>query len=123
MTNAYMQNNLCLHCSKPVKGRVDKKFCSIACKNKYNYGQRARTKSEVKTIDQLLHRNHIILSTLMGDSRKEMFDRMILLKAKFRFEFHTGHYLNKEGKTYWLVYDYAWMEFSNQKVLVVRKMK
>jgi hypothetical protein len=84
--------------------------------------QKARTKSDVKIIDQFLHRNRIILSTLMGDSRKEMFDKMILLKAKFRFEFHTGHYLNKEGKTYWLVYDYAWMEFSDQKILVVKKI-
>jgi hypothetical protein len=58
----------------------------------------------------------------MGDSRKEVFDRMILTKSKFRFEFHTGHYLNKQGKTYWLIYDYAWMEFSDQKILVVRKI-
>ena len=30
-------------------------------------------------------------------------------------------YLNKESKTYHLVFDCAWMEFSDQKVLVVRK--
>ncbi|MBK9981066.1 MAG: hypothetical protein IPP15_01345 [Saprospiraceae bacterium] len=117
-----MLANKCLHCGKPVKGRTDKKFCSILCKNNFNYEQRTRTKSDVKTIDDILHRNRIILSTLMGDSRKETFDRMLLLKAKFRFDFHTGHYLNKEGKTYWLIYDYAWMEFSDQKILVIRKM-
>jgi hypothetical protein len=63
----------------------------------------------VKTIDSLLHRNRIILMTLMGDSKKETFEKIVLTRAKFRFEFHTGHYINKEGKTYWLIYDYGWM--------------
>jgi len=30
-------------------------------------------------------------------------------------------YFNKENKMYRIVYDYAWMDFSDQKVLVVRK--
>lgn len=106
---------------QPVKGRADKKFCSPTCKNNYNYKNRAGTKSDVKSIDALLHHNRIILMTLMGDSKKETFDKMVLTRAKFRFELHTGHYINKEGKTYWLIYDYAWMDFSNQSVLVVRK--
>ncbi|MBP7803820.1 MAG: DUF2116 family Zn-ribbon domain-containing protein [Saprospiraceae bacterium] len=111
----------CIQCGKPVKGRADKVFCSSECKNDYNYKNRSTTKSDVKTIDDLLHRNRILLMTLMGDSKKEIFDKMVLTRAKFRFEFHTGHYINKEGKTYWLIYDYAWMAFSDQKILVVRK--
>ncbi len=110
-----------MHCGQPVKGRADKLFCSPNCKNEYNYKNRAGTKSDVKTIDALLHRNRIILMTLMGDAKKETFDKIVLTRAKFRFEFHTGQYINKEGKTYWIVYDYAWMLFSDQKVLVVRK--
>ncbi len=35
--------------------------------------------------------------------------------------FAQGTYLNKEGKTYRIVYDFAWMDFSDQKVLIVRK--
>lgn len=114
-------NKLCIQCGQSVRGRSDKMFCSMSCKNDYNYKNRATTKSDVKTIDDLLHRNRIILMTLMGDSKKETFDKMILTRAKFRFEFHTGHYINKEGKTYWLIYDYAWIAFSDQKILVVRK--
>ena len=33
----------------------------------------------------------------------------------------TGVYRNKEGQLYHIIYDYAWMEFSSQQVLVVRK--
>jgi len=57
----------------------------------------------------------------MGESKKEMFDRTVLTRAKFRWEFMTGVYWNKEGKMYRIVYDYAWMDFTDQQVLVVRK--
>jgi len=112
---------VCLQCGAPVKGRADKKFCNTTCKNEFNYKNQSITKSDVQSIDAILHRNRIILMTLMGDSKKEIFDKMILTRAKFRFEYHTGHYLNKEGKTYWLLYDFAFMEFSDQRILVVRK--
>ena len=111
----------CLQCDLEFKGRADKRFCSISCKNQYNFQKRRETKDEVKEIDAYLHRNREILSVLMGESKKEMFEKLVLERAKFRFEYHTGTYLNKEGKTYHLVYDFAWMEFSNQSVLVVRK--
>jgi hypothetical protein len=59
----------------------------------------------------------------MGESKKETFDKLVLVRAKFKFEFMTGIYMNKENKMYRLVYDYAWMDFSDQKILVVRKTK
>ena len=112
---------VCFQCGAPVKGRADKKFCNTTCKNEFNYKNQSVTKSDVQSIGAILHRKRIILMTLMGDSKKEIFDKMILTRAKFRFEYHTGHYLNKEGKTYWLLYDFAFMEFSDQRILVVRK--
>lgn len=111
----------CLHCGVEFTGRTDKRFCSVSCKNHYNFQKRKDTKDEVKEIDGYLHRNREILATLMGESKKEMFDRIVLERAKFRFDYHTGIHLNKEGKTYHLVYDYAWMDFTNQSVLIVRK--
>ena len=97
-------------------------YCSLICKNEYNWFRKKETKSDVETIDKILHRNRIILTTLMGNSKKDTLDRMVLTKAGFKFEFHTGHYMNKENKTYWLVYDYALMEFSDIKILVIKKI-
>ncbi len=111
----------CLQCNKSFKGRSDKKFCSADCKNGYHIHLRRNTKNEVAEIDGYLHRNREILATLMGDSTKADYDRAVLTRTGFRFEYHTGTYLNKEGKTYRIVYDFAWMDFSDQKVLVVRK--
>jgi hypothetical protein len=50
-----------------------------------------------------------------------MIDRKVLARAKFRWEYMTGIYKNKQGKWYHLVYDYAWMEFSDQMLLIIRK--
>ena len=33
----------------------------------------------------------------------------------------THYYKNSQGKTYNYVYDFAWMEFSDNEILIVRK--
>lgn len=113
--------NECQHCGKTLFGRTDKKFCSVACKNSFNFAKRKTTRNAVKEIDGYLHRNREILATLMGDSKKEILDRAVLARARFRWEYMTGIYKNKQGKWYHIVYDYAWMEFTDQRVLIVRK--
>jgi hypothetical protein len=113
--------NECQQCGKTLHGRTDKKFCDSTCKNTFNFAKRRDTRKEVKEIDGYLHRNREILATLMGESKKEMIDRAVLTRAKFKWDFMTGVYKNKEGKWYHLVYDFAWMEFTDQQVLIVRK--
>jgi hypothetical protein len=114
---------LCLSCELAFNGRSDKQFCSVACKNSFNNQKRKNTQNAVKEIDGYLHRNREILETLMPTLKKEMFDKLILTRAGFRWEYCTGTYLNKEGKMYYIVYDYAWMAFSDQKIMVIRKAK
>jgi hypothetical protein len=111
----------CQQCNTTLHGRSDKRFCSVACKNEHNYTTRQQTKSAVAEIDGYLHRNREILATIMGDSAKELIDRTLLVRARFRWEYMTGIYKNKQGKWYHIVYDYAWMEFSDQQVMIIRK--
>ena len=111
----------CWQCSEEMQGRSDKKFCSTDCKNRYHIETRRSTRDAVAEIDGYLHRNWEILALLMGNAVKVEIDRLVLSRTGFRYEYHTGTYLNKEGKMYRLIYDYAWMDFSNQKILIVRK--
>jgi hypothetical protein len=74
----------CPICQSPLHGRTDKRFCSLACKNEHHAITRRQTKDAVAEIDGYLHRNREILLTIMGDSRKEMVDRSLLSRAKFR---------------------------------------
>lgn len=103
-------------------GRSDKRFCSLNCKNAFNLERRQSTRNAVKEVDRYLHRNREILDTLMGPSRKKMkIARTELDATGFRYNYFTGIYFNKEGKTYHNVYDFAWMEFSNQEILIVKR--
>ncbi|MFN8303564.1 MAG: hypothetical protein U0U46_13815 [Saprospiraceae bacterium] len=95
----------------------------MACKNTHNTALRRNTRDAVVEIDGYLHRNREILAMLAGEASKVEIDRLVLTRTGFRYEYHTGTYLNKEGKMYRLVYDYAWMDFSDQKILIVRKKR
>ena len=47
--------------------------------------------------------------------------RLDLELRNFNFNYITGYYINKHGKVYHYVYDYAWMEFSTQEIMIVKK--
>lgn len=48
-----MKDKTCSYCKKGLKGRRDKKFCSLKCKNTFNYELRRDTKTITKTIDAI----------------------------------------------------------------------
>lgn len=114
----------CKQCSSIFIGRSDKVFCSIGCKNHYNTKERKeRTKSTFR-IDEILHKNRSILHGIMGKSRKKMnVSKMELDKKKFNYTYMTGYSINKVGKTYHHIYEFSYMTFSNQSILIVRNSR
>ena len=113
----------CKKCNKEILfGRSDKLFCSIKCKNNYHKELRKKTNKIAIEIDEILHRNRSILYEFLGDNKKQLtIDRIRLEKMKFRFKYHTHYHINKNRKTFFYVYDLAWMQFSDDKILIVRK--
>lgn len=95
----------------------------MTCKNRYHRKMRRAQATVRQTIDNFLHRNHTILYELMleHNAKKIKISRVKLQKAGFRFSNYTGSYLNRQGKTYYHVYDYSWMAFSDNQVLIVRR--
>ena len=118
-----MEKRKCEQCNSTFIGRSDKQFCSMKCKNKFNYELRKSIKDYAKDIDKILHRNRVILQTIMGEKRKKMMiDRLELEKTGFNFTYITRIYENSQGKRYHYVYDFAWMDFSKQEVMIVKKV-
>lgn len=112
----------CKICSKIVVGRKDKLFCSIRCKNYYHTNLRRVTFEASQKIDDILHRNRSILLEIIGKNRtRKQVNRIALEQKKFRFNYLTHYHINKEGKTYHWVYDFAWMSFSDDTILIIRK--
>jgi len=112
----------CKICEKQLKGRNDKRFCSIECKNYYHTKLRKITYTNTKDLDKILHRNRAILLELLGkNTYQKKLKRLTLARKRFNFKYITHFNKNKQGKIYHHVYDFAWMEFSDDEILIVRR--
>jgi len=113
----------CKFCHREIKyGRSDKLFCNVNCKNNYHRNLRRLTQQEAMKIDRMLHRNHGILFELMKNHKKQIkIPRNILEQKKFRFQYHTHCITNSKGKIYHYIYNYAWMSFSDDEILIIKK--
>ena len=112
----------CKECNRNFRGRTDKLFCSVKCKNRYNYKLKERIIVPTAEIDKILHRNYVILLEEMKHApRTKKIKRLILAKKKFDFNYLTNYRVNSKGKVYHYVYDLAWMAFSDNEVLIVKR--
>jgi hypothetical protein len=112
----------CKICKNEFSGRSNMIFCSVACKSTYHRKLRRVTKSATIDIDEILHRNRSILLEVLGkNGTQKKIKRLILVKKKFQFNYLTHFYINSQGKMYHHVYDFAWMEFSDDEILIVKR--
>ena len=124
-----IKNNLpqntrkCRACSNGVFGRSNKVFCSIKCKNFYHKNLRYKSIKAAIRINEYLKRNHGILLEILGKNVKQAkVYRNLLEDKRFRFKYHTHSHVNSRGKRMNYIYNLAWMEFSDDEILVVRNI-
>lgn len=111
----------CKICEKSIKGRSDKIFCSSDCKNVYHKKLRYASKIAAIEINGYLKRNYGILLEVLGKNKTQIkVYRNILEKKKFHFKYHTHFQINSKNKTFFYVYDLAWMEFSDDEILIIK---
>ena len=111
----------CKLCKKPFRGRTDKVFCSVQCKSQYHIRLRQVTTQATKRIDSILHRNRSILLEILGkDGRSLSINRAILDKKKFNYHYVTSYHLNSKNKLVNYVYDFSWIIFSDNNILIQR---
>ena len=114
----------CKMCQEPIQGRSDKIFCSVNCKTEYHHKLRRATAVEVVEINKILARNRSILLEILGKNiAQKKVPRLMLDKKKFNYKYHTHIHRNSMGKLFFYVYDFAWMEFSDNEILIIRKKK
>ncbi len=105
-----------------LKGRSDKKFCSAKCKSIYHHKLRNDNNKVITQTDRILHRNRSILLELLGTNKNQIqVPQTRLDQTNFKKQFMTGYYHNAQGKRYHIIYDFAWMQFSNGNVLIRKR--
>ncbi len=113
----------CPVCGEIVIGRTDKIFCSIKCKSAYHLRRKTQRQPMSYPIDTILHRNWVVLMEAyeLAGRKKFFANAAILQKAGFRPDFYTSAARNQKGKTYYYVYDFAWMRFSEKELMVIKR--
>lgn len=112
----------CLHCSKTIRGRSDKKFCDDYCRNNYNNQLKSHSNNYVRNVNNALSKNRRILELLLppGDEIIKT-TKQVLLQQGFSFKYITHTYINKKGNTYFFCYDYGYLPLDNDWYLIVRR--
>ena len=112
---------LCLECGKPLKGRIDKKFCDDYCRNAYNNKSKAEESTYVRKINQVLKRNRRILEELLGEEGMAKQSKSSFINKGYQFPFHTHQYTNKKGNVYYFCYEYGFLPLDGDQYLIVKK--
>ncbi|MFK8102020.1 MAG: hypothetical protein AB8G15_05840 [Saprospiraceae bacterium] len=120
-----MLRNPCPVCGKNIIGRSDKKFCSASCKNKFHHPSASKQGDLIKTTNRFLLQNFKIMESIFKEEKKDMMKvpRILLDKMGFHFNYCTGCYINSKNKLYHYIYNYSWMEFSSQEVMLNRNIQ
>jgi hypothetical protein len=122
MTVADIKN--CLSCNKPLKGRIDKKFCDDYCRNNYNNLQKSKSShsSYVRNISNTLLKNRKILETILTPSKQTAnCTREKLVQEGFIFKYYTHTYTNKNREVYYFCFDYGYRQLENNWYMIVRR--
>ena len=110
---------LCRLFKQPITGRADKIFCSATCKANYHIKLNKVTMEASERIDKILHRNRSILLEIMGkNSTQKKVPRALLDSKKFHFGYITHYHINAQNKMIHHVYDFSWMHYSDQEILI-----
>jgi hypothetical protein len=108
-------------CKSEIIGRRDKIFCNVRCKSDYHEKLTKVTLQASDRIDKILHRNRSILLELMGKNgiHKKLL-KIELDKKKFNWTYITHYHINIQGKEVRYLYDFSYIIFSDQEVLIKR---
>lgn len=110
----------CPECGEPIKGRIDKKFCSDLCRNSFNNRQHSETDQIMRSINNTLRRNRRIMQELNPDGKAKI-QREKLTSRGFNFHYYTSTYLTRTGNQYYFCYDYGYLFLDGDCIALVKK--
>lgn len=110
----------CLECDTLIRGRIDKKFCNDTCRNSFNNKNKRDAGFYERKVNAILRKNKRILEQLTPREKAKTTKEELLFNG-FNFYYFTNIYQTKQGKTYYFVYDYGYLELDNEEYALVKK--
>lgn len=110
----------CPECGDKIVGRIDKKFCSDACRNSYNNSINKDSKNLIRNTNNRLRKNYRILEELNPDQKKKV-SRARLIERGFDFNYFTSIYTTKAKTVYYFVYDQGYLPLEDDYYALVKR--
>lgn len=98
----------CPICGTSVKGRSDKKFCSVKCRSINQYEKRQKTETFYLQVDRQLKINRKLLKKY-NRSGYTTIRKKVLIEEGFNPKFFTHYWKNQKGDVYLFVYEYGFL--------------
>jgi predicted nucleic acid-binding Zn ribbon protein len=99
-----MKKSYCKVCKEPLEGRIDKKFCSDACRCAYFNKSKLRERNEIRKIDRILKKNRKILKMLFDAGRLQASHQELEIMG-FEFGYATQVLVANETEIRYYCYD------------------
>jgi predicted nucleic acid-binding Zn ribbon protein len=116
----HAEERTCPECGTPIRGRIDKKFCSDLCRNAFNNKVNSDSNNYVRNINNLLRKNRRVLEeSLKGD--KTTIPKQRLVAKGFDFHYHTHQVTYRNEHTYTFCYEYGYLPLDRDMILIVKK--
>lgn len=112
-----IDSKVCSECDRPIFGRMDKKFCSDACRNAHNNRVNADATNFVRNVNNALRKNRRILLGFNPEGEVSI-HRDKLLKSGFDFDYFTSSVMTAEGKEYKYCYDLGYSYLDDHTLLL-----
>ena len=101
-----MQNHQCLHCSKELAGRFDKKFCDSQCRANYHNQHKRKHERMIVAVNRQIRKNRTILKKYCPEGKATV-RKEKLEEDGFSFQYFSSIY--RKGKlTYYFSYEYGY---------------
>lgn len=110
----------CPECGEIVIGREDKRFCSDACRNTYNYRSNRQESNLVRSINNRLKKNYKILCEINRNGKARA-TRDELIRRGFDFSLITYVRQTRHGNFYYYLYDQGYTPIGSERYLLIRK--
>jgi predicted nucleic acid-binding Zn ribbon protein len=111
----------CLSCSKPLRGRSDKKFCDDYCRNSHNNKTNAEHNTYIRRVNNLLRRNRKILEELHVPGERTRVTKEALIQLGFHFKYATHRETGSRGQACLFCYDYGYADLGNDRFIVLKR--
>lgn len=117
-----LNERVCLECGERIVGRLDKRFCSDACRNQYHYQANNAPINYVRNVVNALKRNRRVLSELnTGPEGKTRVHRDKLVERGLNFMYHTNVHRTKAGNTYVFCFEQGYLDLGDNWFMLVRR--